>query len=90
MSSSASPLDTTEASVATVYVGPTSPKLGLVQYHHYLGFNEQITQAIQDNPALNILLIPLDDFVSISADIYAGTNASVNHAVLHLTQAGVL
>jgi hypothetical protein len=77
-------------SPVTVYVGPSSPRLGLVQYHHYLGFNEQITQAIQDNPALNILLIGLDDFTGMSADIFAGRNASVNHAVKYLTDAGVL
>jgi hypothetical protein len=77
-------------SQVTVYVGPSSPKLGLIQYHQYLGFNEQQTQAIQDNPALGVLLINLDDFVGLSAGIYAGKNASVNHASEYLIQAGVL
>jgi len=79
-------------SLPIVYVGPSTPILGLIKYHHYteLELNDQVQQAIRDNPALNVLLIPLDVFVGIASDIYAGTNASVQHASEYLQSKGVI
>ena len=75
-----------------VYVGPSSANLGLIRFHQYteLDLNDQVQQAIAANPALNLLLVPLDEFVGIAPGIYAGTNASVIHAIDLLTSQGVL
>jgi len=92
MSESSDTPTTQSTSYPIVYVGPSSANLGLIRFHQYteLDLNSQVQQAITDNPALNLLLIPLDEFVGMAPAIYAGTNASINHAVDLLTSQGVL
>jgi hypothetical protein len=77
-------------SLPTVYVGPSSTKLGLSQYHLYSELPEAVVQAQADNPALNVLLLPLDVFQTLKSDIYAGNAPSVNHAITQLQADGVL
>jgi hypothetical protein len=72
-----------------VYIGPSNPKLGLARLHHYKVLNPHVQAAIKKWPALNLLFVPLDQFSTRAAAVYAGKDNSVNHAVQHLVKAGV-
>jgi hypothetical protein len=76
--------------IPIIYIGPNSPKLGLARFHQYASLNPHIQTAIAKHPALNLLFIPLDQFGTRAPTIYARKDASINHAVLQLTNAGVL
>lgn len=73
-----------------VYVGPTSPKLGLVRLHQYTEpLNKNIQDAIEKYPALNALFIPLEQFRDRARRIYAQSDSSINHVAQHLAKTGV-
>jgi hypothetical protein len=74
----------------TIYVGPTSAKLGLVRFAQYIEFNDSIKEAIEKIPALKILLIPLQEFGTRAPEIYANRDASIIHAIERLTRDEVL
>jgi hypothetical protein len=69
-----------------VYVGPTSPRLGLVQWNQYIGLNDNIKAAIEKFPALDMLFIPLEEFGPKSRDIFSRKDASVNHIIKSLAK----
>lgn len=73
-----------------VYIGPSSPKLGLKKFGHYVALNKSIKAAIEKYPALKLLFVPLDQLGDRRMAIYAGSDAVVNHAVTYLAKAGVL
>jgi hypothetical protein len=75
--------------IPTIYIGPNSPKLGLSRFHHYTALNPHIQAALTQHPALKLLFIPLDQFSTRARTIYANGDASINHAVLSLINAGV-
>lgn len=72
-----------------VYVGPTSSKLGLVRYHHYIELNQTIQEAIAEHPALNVLFIPLEQLGTRAPDIFAGRDAVIVHAAKRLAKEGI-
>jgi hypothetical protein len=72
-----------------IYIGPNSPKLGLARFHQYIALNSQVQDAIAMYPALNLLFVPLDQFGTRAAAVFADKDASINHAILSLTNAGV-
>ena len=74
----------------TVYVGPNSPRLGLVKYGHYIDLNPNIQAALTKYPALKILFIPLEQFGTRAPKIYAGQDAVITHASEHLAKGGIL
>jgi hypothetical protein len=76
--------------VPTVYVGPSSLKLGLQQYQMYLSLSEAVETARNEHPSLNLLLLPLDVFHDVKQDIFAGKSPRVSHAVTQLQTDGVL
>jgi hypothetical protein len=73
-----------------VYVGPTSTRLGLVRWSQYTGLNENVQAAIKKFPALNHLLIPLEEFGTRARDVFAGNDASINHIIRSLLKQEVL
>jgi hypothetical protein len=79
-----------EQKLPTVYVGPTTGKLGLVRFHHYIDIelNANIQAAITKYPVLKVLFIPLEQFGTRAPDIYAGREAIIDHAVKQLVKDG--
>jgi hypothetical protein len=73
-----------------LYVGPNSVKLGLWKLKNYTGFSEQVAQAIDAHPALNLLFIPLEDFPAKRAEVLNGTNGTIQHAIQQLIADEVL
>jgi hypothetical protein len=67
-----------------VYIGPNSPKLGLVRFSHYLELNDNIKAAIKAHPALDLLFIPLEQFGTRAQAVYAGTDPTVGHVIRRL------
>jgi hypothetical protein len=88
--SNGEPQQTEQLKYPTVYVGPNSAKLGLVRFAQYTEFNDDVKAAIKKIPALAILLIPLEQFGTRATQIYAGNDASINHAIQRLTKDEVL
>lgn len=72
-----------------VYVGPTSSKLGLVQYSQYIELNPYIQAALIEHPALNVLFIPLEQLGTRAPSIYAGRDAIITHAIKRLVKEGI-
>jgi hypothetical protein len=83
-------VQSTERKLPTIYIGPTSSKLGLVKFTHYIEFNDNVKEAIQRIPALKILFIPLEEFRARATEIYANRDASVTHAIQRLIKDEVL
>lgn len=79
-----------EEKLPTVYVGPTSSKLGLVRFNQYIEFNESIQEALTKFPALKVLFIPLEEFGTRAPNVYAGLDAVITHAAQRLAKDGVL
>jgi hypothetical protein len=73
----------------TVYVGPTSPRLGLVKFGHYKDLNANIQAALTKYPALKVLFIPLEELGTRAPKIYAGRDAAITHASEYLAKTGV-
>jgi hypothetical protein len=70
-----------------VYVGPTSPRLGLVRYSQYIApLNANIQAALDKYPALKVLFIPLEEFRTRAPNIYAGREAVIVHAAKQLVK----
>jgi hypothetical protein len=76
----------------TVYIGPTSFRLGLVRFNQYIDIelNENIQAALEKYPALKVLFVPLEEFGTRAPNIYAGLDAVVIHATKQLAKDGVL
>jgi hypothetical protein len=74
----------------TVYVGPTSTKLGLTRFNQYTQLSEQVQDAMENHPSLRLLLVPLDQFHGMRQDVFNNQHSTVNHAIIQLTTDKVL
>jgi hypothetical protein len=73
-----------------LYVGPNSVRLGLWKLKNYTEFSETVTQAIDANPALKLLFIPLEEFAAKRSEVLNGTNGTIQHAIQQLVSDEVL
>lgn len=73
-----------------IYVGPTSFKLGLHFLKIYTVLPEGVSNAMEKNPALRVLLPSIAVWPSIREAVMSKTPSSVTHAIDHLVADGVL
>lgn len=69
-----------------IYVGPNSPRLGLVRFSQYRELNANIQAAIKKSPALKLLFIPLEEFGTRAQAVYAGLDPTIDHVVKRLVK----
>jgi hypothetical protein len=74
-----------------VYVGPLSTKLGLSYSQIYNELTDVVKNALDANPALGLLLVPISQYSAIKYQVgIGGDQGYITHAIELLVSQGVL